>query len=683
MRFIVSFLFFVGFTFGIIAQTRIPKPVVKHPQDSEAFIKMLDETFMDYFGSISKDKNVDSIIRSLELEDDDIGEVSEDVYCQRLEKINALSPFQLDCNDITLGMIRFFVKNRRGFAKIVLGRSKLYFDLYETMLAKHDMPIELKYLSVIESGLRPQVKSPAGALGLWQFMYGTGKMYGLVENSYIDERMDPYKSTEAACLFLKKLYGIYGDWNLALAAYNAGPGNVNKAIRRSGGKRTYWEVRPFLPRETQGYVPNFIAATYLLYYFAEHNIKPAPAKTHYFQLDSICLSKVVHMATIDQLVGWPIDEISAVNPVYKLKIIPNTNPKQCIYGPMNYIGKLVSLEDSLYTLEQQLYAPKPKVIESVVDTTSTTPLAQDSLQTNTVNTDEKTVKQTVTWHKVRRGETLTSISQKYTVNIEDLRKWNYLRSYNAPLGRNLKIINGVIGSTTESVVTAQVINQQVKTPDKNEIAWHKVVRGETLNSIAVQYGVTIEDIRKWNYLRGYTAQIGRNLKIINPKKDLNAITQTSDSINNVYSEQSSSKLKTTTKTVISTPIEKPLVLDSIVTIYHTVQRNESIGLIAAKYDVLPEDIKKWNNLSTNWIGVSQKLKILINVKLIQPELTKEVLTKQVPEKVLPKKKYYSVKPGDLFNRIADKNGISPEKLRELNPKINPNSIRVGELIRVK
>jgi LysM repeat protein len=199
----------------------------------------------------------------------------------------------------------------------------------------------------------------------------------------------------------------------------------------------------------------------------------------------------------------------------------------------------------------------------------------------------------------------------------------------------------------------------------------------------VQYGVTIEDIRKWNYLRGYTAQIGRNLKIINPKKDLNAITQTSDSINNVYSEQSSSKLKTTTKTVISTPIEKPLVLDSIVTIYHTVQRNESIGLIAAKYDVLPEDIKKWNNLSTNWIGVSQKLKILINVKLIQPELTKEVLTKQAPEKVVPKKKYYSVKPGDLFNRIADKNGISPEKLRELNPKINPNSIRVGELIRVK
>jgi LysM repeat protein len=199
----------------------------------------------------------------------------------------------------------------------------------------------------------------------------------------------------------------------------------------------------------------------------------------------------------------------------------------------------------------------------------------------------------------------------------------------------------------------------------------------------VQYGVTIEDIRKWNYLRGYTAQIGRNLKIINPKKDLNAITKTSDSINNVYSEQSSSKLKTTTKTVISTPIEKPLVLDSIVTIYHTVQRNESIGLIAAKYDVLPDDIKKWNNLSTNWIGVSQKLKILINVKLIQPELTKEVLAKQVPEKVVPKKKYYSVKPGDLFNRIADNHNISPENLRELNPKINPNSIRVGELIRVK
>lgn len=680
MRLIVSFLFIVGFTFGLIAQTRVPKPVVKHPQDSEAFIKMLDETFMDYFGSISKDKNVDSIIRQLELDEDDIGEVNDDIYCQRLEKINALSPFQLDCNDITLGMIRFFVKNRRGFAKIVLGRSKLYFDLYETMLSKHDMPIELKYLSVIESGLRPQVKSPAGALGLWQFMYGTGKMYGLVENSYIDERMDPYKSTEAACLFLKKLYGIYGDWNLALAAYNAGPGNVNKAIRRSGGKRTYWEVRPFLPRETQGYVPNFIAATYLLHYYAEHNIKPAPAKTHYFQLDSICLSKAVHMATIDQLVGWPMDEIASVNPVYKLKIIPSTNPKQCIYGPMNYIGKLVSLEDSLYALEQRIYAPKPRVVESV-DTNTVTPVVQDSLQSKLELKEEVPVKQTITWHKVKRGETLTSISQKYAVALEDLRKWNYLRSYHAPLGRNLKIINGVINTTTESVVTAQVVNQQAKAPEKNEIAWHRVARGETLNSIALQYGVAIEDLRKWNYLRGYTAQIGRNLKIINPKQNVPSNTVSTDTLSSLLTTKSA--VKNNSKTVSVPANEKPVVFDSIVTIYHTVQRNESIGLIAAKYDVLPEDIKKWNNLTTNWIGVSQKLKIQVNVKLIQPELTKEMISKTKQEKEVPKKKFYSVKPGDLFNRIADNHGISPDKLRELNPKIDPNTIRVGELIRVK
>ena len=630
-KWLVYIVFFCSI-FGGYAQIRQPKTTEKHPLDSEALVKMLDETVMNYFNEMATENNADSIIRMLD-DEEDKGEVSDEIYCQRLEKINAISPFHLDCNEITLGMIRFFVKNRRGFAKIVLGRSKLYFDMYEAALAKHDMPIELKYLSVIESGLRPQVKSPAGALGLWQFMYGTGKMYGLIENSYIDERMDPIKATEAACKFLKKLYGIYGDWNLALAAYNAGPGNVNKAIRRSGGKRTYWEVRPYLPRETQGYVPNFIAATYLLSYYTEHNIKPAKHKVHFYQLDTICLSKGVHMSTIDLLIKWPLEEIALLNPIYKTKYIPGTEPKQCITGPINQIGKLVSFGDSLYELEKSIYAPKPKPIE-IIDTTSL--IINDSLQKTVTNTViEKPI---IVWHKVRRGENLTSIAEKYYVSVDDIRKWNYLRSYTAPLGRNLKVIKGkapVIQNEPEQIIT------------------------EKTNSLSIEE---------------------MDSGILTPKK-IPSKTPTQKSI--VQKLQTSNE----NPNITSAEPEKPVVFDSVVTIYHTVQRNESVGIIAQKYNVTPEDIKKWNSMTTNWVGIAQQLKILVNVKLMQPELAgKQQPNKQIPKSIIPTKpikKFYSVKPGDNLSKIADTHGLTMEEMKELNPKIDPNSIRVGEIIRVK
>ena len=628
----IVYIVFLCSIFGTYAQTRQPKPAEKHPMDSEAFMKMLDETLMTYFSEMATDSNADSIIKMLD-DEEDKGEVSDDIYCQRLEKINAISPFHLDCNDITLGMIRFFVKNRRGFAKIVLGRSKLYFDLYEDALAKHDMPIELKYLSVIESGLRPQVKSPAGALGLWQFMYGTGKMYGLVENSYIDERMDPVKATDAACKFLKKLHGIYGDWNLALAAYNAGPGNVNKAIRRSGGKRTYWEVRPYLPRETQGYVPNFIAATYLLTYFSEHNIKPAKNKVHFYQLDTVCLTKGVHMSTIEQLIQWPLDEIAQLNPIYKTKYIPGTDPKQCITGPINQIGKIVSFGDSLFELEKSIFSPKPKPVETL-DTTS----LNDTLSKTTAQT--VTEKPVVIWHKVKRGETLNSISEKYYVTVDDIRKWNYLRSYTAPLGRNLKVIKGkapIVSEEPVQVITEKTNSLSIEEMDSGILTPKNVPSKTPTNKSTIQ-------------------------KQINQTEKSNPI-ETKKSSNT------------------------PLVFDSIVTIYHTVQRNESVGLISQKYNVSIDDIKKWNNMSSNWVGVSQQLKILVNVKLMQPELAE----KKQPEKSIPKtitppkqiKKFYSVKPGDNLSKIADNYGITMEQMKELNPKIDPNSIRVGEIIRVK
>lgn len=593
-------LFLVGSIQLVWGQNRKPKPSVKDSLSSEAFIKMVDETLMDFYATYANSRNFDSIIDALEYDANEVPDFSDEVYCERLQKMNEYSSFQFDCNPITLSTIRFFAKNRRSFAKIVLGRSALYFDMYEETLDKYGIPHELRFLSVIESGLRPQVKSPAGALGLWQFMYGTGKMYGLKENSYFDERMDPAKSTDAACRYLKKLHDIYGDWNLALAAYNAGPGNVNKAIRRSGGKTTYWQVRPFLPRETQGYVPNFIAAAYLLTYHAEHNIVPMEAKIHYTQLDTMCLKQGVHMQTIEKLVNWEVADIQAVNPVYKKTYIPLSFPAQCISGPLPKIGKLVSLEDSLYQLEKVLFGT------SIVPETKPTP-ESDSL------TDEQPI-----------------------------------------------IASNEVGSNQDKVI------------------YHKVRSGETMTKIAKKYGVSNGQIMQWNRLRSTRVNVGKSLKIIikAPTLSTQDVVQTKPIVSTI------SKKDTLVAGMIS--------YDTVVKITHTVSRNESLTFIANKYNVTVEDIKKWNGLTTNWLNIDQKLVIQQKVKLSKPGLVPQVKEIEAPKPIenkptppAPVKKYYTVKSGDLFNRVAQKHGLTMAQLQKLNPGVNPNKIREGQQLRVK
>jgi membrane-bound lytic murein transglycosylase D len=648
-KFLVYVFVMFGFSIVLKAQ-RQPKPSIKSSLDSDAFIEMLDNTLIDYYNQFTKDSNYDSIINSLEFEENEIGEVSDSVYCQRLEKLNNLTPFHLDCNDITLGMIRFFVKNRRGFTKIVLGRSKLYFDLYEATLAKYDMPIELKYLSVIESGLRPQVKSPAGALGLWQFMYGTGKNYGLIENSYVDERMDPVKSTEAACKFLKKLFGIYNDWNLALAAYNAGPGNVNKAIRRSGGKRTYWEVRPFLPRETQGYVPNFIAATYLMTYHAQHNIVPAINKHHYYQLDTICLSKGIHMSTIEKLTGWSENEVAALNPIYKTKYVPQTDPKQCITGPIKEIGKLITVVDSLYNLEKSIYSPKPKIIsipfvDSLKSISDTIVVSTSASQDTIVKSVSKQLKKSsVVWHKVKRGETLIAIASIYSVQLDQIKKWNYLRSDIAPKGRWLKIIKSE--------------EEKVSDNDKN------IVQQEVLKS-NINVKSEIQDT--------LTSKKKLKLKTKSVKIDKKQFVDTNELIANRINQKIKSKNSI-----------NELLLDTSVVVFHTVLKDELLSTISEKYDVNVNDIIKWNNLIASKVNVGQKLKIISKVQLTDLQLKTSIKPISAkPKVIVPTKKYYTIKPGDMFNRLAESHGITPQQLHDLNPGIDPNTIRVGQLLRVK
>lgn len=445
----------------------------------DTFVTTVEQSLAQYYAEYSgkSSENYDSIIKVLNYEAGEVVKFSDDVYCERLEEINKTTPFEFVCNDATLSTIQFFAEKRRGFTRVVLGRSELYFHLFEEKLSEYGLPLELKYLSVIESGLRPKVKSRAGALGLWQFMYGTGKMFGLKESTYIDERMDPDKATDAACRYLKQLYGIYGDWSLALAAYNAGPGNVNKAIRRSGNKTTYWEVRPFLPKETQGYVPNFIAAAYMMKYHAEHNIIPAEATISRVELDTMCISKGVHMRTIAELTGWEQSDIEELNPIYKKSYIPETNPKQCIRGPLMTIGKLVSLEDSLYALEDSLYHSSGTVQNNSTINVAETP-------TNTGGT---------LYHKVRSGETLGSIATKYSTSVTEIMNLNGLRSTNIYVGQRLKV------NSSEATPSDSESTTPTPTPT-NEVTkkYYSVRAGDTFSKIAQRHGKSISQLQRLN-----------------------------------------------------------------------------------------------------------------------------------------------------------------------------------------
>ncbi|MFM7663055.1 MAG: transglycosylase SLT domain-containing protein [Bacteroidota bacterium] len=481
-----KFLLVFGFLLATI-EVNAQKPPIKDTLNPDPFLNTVAQSLQYFYADYAGSTVSDSIIGALNYEPETLPEFSEEVYCQRLTEMNNRSPFGFDCNSITLNSIQFFVKNRRSFVKIVLGRSALYFDLFEEKLSEYGLPLELKYLACIESGLRPQVKSRAGALGLWQFMYRTGLYYGLEETSYLDERMDPIKATDAACRFLKKLYGIYGDWNLALAAYNAGPGTINRALQRSGNQRSYWAIRPYLPSETQGYVPTFIAAAYLMTYHQEHNLMPAPAKIHNAQLDTMCLKRGLSMKTISTHLNWDLQEIKDLNPIYKTEFIPASEKQRCVTGPLDRILLLVAMEDSLFKLDN------PTALQETAGNGS-------RLDTNPLYAEDSIVGAEV-FHKVKPSETLQSIAQKYKVTTEQILEWNALQTESLYEGQRLvlKKIN-----TVQPVVVENPTPKPAPKPKK----YHTVRSGESLGKIAAKYHLSLAQLKKLNQAKGILSKWG-------------------------------------------------------------------------------------------------------------------------------------------------------------------------------
>jgi membrane-bound lytic murein transglycosylase D len=478
-----SFLFLSAAT--LHAQENIAGPSVENEDSLEfvRFMETMEESLRLYRSEWDQTADYDSIIKALGYETGHIPTFSDSIYCTRLQRMSALSPMPFDCHPSILENIHFFNEKRRSFIKVTMGRAKLYFDLFEAALDRHGLPLELKYLAVIESGLRPQVRSRAGAMGLWQFMYATGKMYGLTENSYIDERMDPEKSTEAACRYLKRLYEIYNDWNLALAAYNAGPGNVNKAIRRSGGKMTYWDVRPFLPKETQGYVPNFVTVAYLMTHHTDHNLIPAPAPALPQDMDTVCLKTGIKMQTLESHLNWPIDDIKALNPIYKTTTIPSTEPKQCLTMPLEKIALFIDLEDSIYRADSSLFHT-PRIQPA----TTSAPVEPRTISTK--------------YHKVKSGETMTMIAKKYGISVSHLMKLNNLRSTTLQVGQTLRV-EGTPSSGSTSTATSSSGGK-----------YHTIQTGDTFYKVAQKYGTTVDAIQRLNPgVSSSSLKIGQRIRV--------------------------------------------------------------------------------------------------------------------------------------------------------------------------
>ncbi len=450
-------------------------------------------------------------------------EVTDSVYISRLERIPSIMP--LTYNDKVKKWIELYIRKHKR-TPYLIGLSDYYFPIFEEILDSYELPIELKYLAIIESALNPRAKSRAGAVGLWQFIYSTGKMYGLEINSYVDERCDPLKSTHAAASYLKDMYEVYGNWELVMAAYNCGPGNVNKAIRRSGGSKDYWDIYPFLPRETRGYVPAFTAALYTMTYYNEHNIRPIKVDMNLFT-DTVMITERVHLRQVAEVLNLPYDELVEINPQYRKKIIPGNSKAYPLRLPVKETSNFITLSETIFNysddkfvLGKQVVVKSPKMKGSKKKSSSKkikkNKSSSKKSETASKNTPSSTKGKTKIVYTVKSGDCYGSIASKYNVKISKLKRWNGKRSNRLDIGQKLDIW---VSNKNTTKKKQKRYSKKASIARSNKIVWYKIKSGDNLNAIAKKYpGVSENDIKKIN---GFSSrdlkrlQIGQIIKIKN------------------------------------------------------------------------------------------------------------------------------------------------------------------------
>ncbi|PWG05646.1 lytic transglycosylase domain-containing protein [Polaribacter aquimarinus] len=395
---------------------------------------------------------------------------------KRLSNLNQSTPFNLGYNPSLEKVINSYLLYRKKYYPALIAKAKYYFPMFEQYLDQYDIPLEMKYLAIVESALKPRARSRVGASGLWQFMYGTGKQFDLKVSSYVDERYNPVKSTIAACKYLSQLYKIFGDWDLALAAYNSGPGNVTKAIKRSGGYKNYWNIRPFLPRETAGYVPAFYATMYIFEYANEHRIYSELPKLFSFQTDTIRIKRTLSFDQITETIGVDEEVLTFLNPEYKLNIIPFVEGRNyALRLPITKVISFLNKEKELYALAEADDAKREKPLAKYFEM-------------------DKRIR-----YSVKSGDFLGKVANRYGVRVSDLKRWNRLKTSRLSIGQRLYIYPKKVPFSTSKPIVKRDKGLSSNSGKKGKHEIYIVQKGDSLWSISQKFkNVSVDKLKKWN-----------------------------------------------------------------------------------------------------------------------------------------------------------------------------------------
>lgn len=670
--------FFLLLTFCMFSQNAIEKneklstekPVSYLDSIKNSFVKYdrttkTDSLWMNQVSSFDIYNDIETEINTVNIDKDIDIELPTELLKERLAAMDAKSPFNIEYNQGLENLIKSFLKNRRKAFANQMAIAEYYFPVFEEALAKQNVPLEIKYLAVVESALNPKAVSKMGATGLWQFMYQTGKQYNLSIDSYVDERSDPLKSSEAAAQYMTNMFAIFNDWDLVLASYNSGPGNVSKAIRRSGGQQNFWNIKKHLPQETQGYVPAFLATMYIYEYHTAHGIVPKKALVKHFATDTVMVKKEMSFAQISNLLDIPVEQLQALNPSYKRNVIPYyVGKNHYLTLPSSKVAVFTSNEDKIYAYVQYELGKREKVKQNWKSN-----YIKDSLAY--VSASNAKVK----YYKVRRGDNLGDIAKKNDVAVSDLKKWNHLKGNSVASGKSLKIIldtnadsrTSLASNSNKNKVSAvaespKVAAADAKTPtiDKtdtlvsNATNFYIVQKGDNIGTIAKKYNTTVAEIKEWNHLSSTNVKLGASLQVASP--------------------------------VIESKEVVAVIAPELKDIQYEVQKGDNLGNIAKKFGSSLADLKQWNNLQNNNLAVGNVLIVAKNeVAIITNNATVDSFKKKEISTSSSKNADtdYLVKKGDsLFSISKQYPGVTVSDLKKWN-NITGDNLKPGMGLKVK
>ncbi|HEX8268547.1 MAG TPA: LysM peptidoglycan-binding domain-containing protein [Flavobacterium sp.] len=609
----------------------------------------VDSLWMKELTSTDIYDNLSADIKNINIDQKVDYELSTELLKERLREMDAKSPFNIEYNVGLENVIKSFLKNRKKAFERLMAVSEYYFPTFEEALAKQNVPLEIKYLAVVESALNPKAVSRVGATGLWQFMYQTGKQYNLHIDSYVDERSDPLKASAAAAQYMTNMYRIFGDWDLVLASYNSGPGNVAKAIRRSGGQQNYWNIRKHLPQETQGYLPAFLATMYIYEYHKEHGIVPQRAMVKHFETDTIMIRQQLTFKQISDLIDIPVAQLQMLNPSYKMNTVPAYFKKaHYLRLPADKIAMFTSNEEKIYAYANYELSKR----ERPYTASQRAIAAKDSASSHPSET--KIVTRTK-YYKVRRGDSLGEVASKYGVSQSSIKKSNKLKSNILKAGQSLKIVTreSIAVKTSKTETKSDIASAEVKEIKKNPDTasakadhYYVVQAGDNLSNIAKKFNVSVEDLKEWNDISDNNVQLQSKLKIADLIKGNNEVANNSPE----------PKYKTEE---------------------YIVAKGDNLGVIAKRFNMSVDELKNLNGIRDNNILVGKKL--VVSKKEITQNTIAETKTKKAAAK---KSTDYYVRKGDSLFSIAQKYpGVTISDIKKWNG-ISGNNLKPGMRLKI-